>query len=62
MVTVVTGFVAIFRHAGLATPTVQREQITHAQVSNLFWINLGVSALCARYCSRFIARFGQVLP
>jgi PST family polysaccharide transporter len=47
MVTVVTGFVAIFRHAGLATPTVQREQITHAQVSNLFWINLGVSALCA---------------
>ena len=47
MVTVVTGFVAMFRHAGLATPTVQREQITHAQVSNLFWINLGVSALCA---------------
>ena len=47
MVTVVTGFVAMFRHAGLATPTVQREQITHAQVSNLFWINLGLSALCA---------------
>ena len=47
MVTAVTGFVAIFRHAGLATPTVQREHITHAQVSNLFWINLGVSALCA---------------
>jgi O-antigen/teichoic acid export membrane protein len=47
MVTAVTGFVAMFRHAGLSTPTVQREQITHAQVSNLFWINLGVSALCA---------------
>ena len=47
MVTAVTGFLAIFRHAGLATPTVQREHITHAQVSNLFWINLGVSALCA---------------
>jgi PST family polysaccharide transporter len=47
MVTVVTGFVAMFRHAGLATPTVQRERITHAQVSNLFWINLGLSALCA---------------
>ena len=47
MVTAVTGFVAIFRHAGLATPTVQQEHITHAQVSNLFWINLGVSALCA---------------
>jgi len=47
MVTSVTGFLAIFRHAGLTTPTVQREHITHAQVSNLFWINLGVSALCA---------------
>src|SRR6478609_3583137 len=47
MVTAVTGFLAMFRHAGLATPTVQREHITHAQVSNLFWINLGVSGLCA---------------
>ena len=47
MVTAVTGFLAMFRHAGLGTPTVQREHITHAQVSNLFWINLGVSGLCA---------------
>ena len=47
MVTAVTGFLAMFRHAGLAIPTVQREHITHAQVSNLFWINLGVSGLCA---------------
>ncbi len=47
MVTAVTGFLAMFRHAGLAIPTVQREEITHAQVSNLFWINLGVSGLCA---------------
>jgi O-antigen/teichoic acid export membrane protein len=47
MVTAVTGFLAMFRHAGLSIPTVQREHITHAQVSNLFWINLGVSGLCA---------------
>src|SRR5438105_14006839 len=47
MVTAVTGFLAMFRHAGLAIPTVQRENITHAQVSNLFWINLGISGLCA---------------
>lgn len=47
MVTAVTGFLAMFRHAGLAIPTVQREHITDAQVSNLFWINLGVSGLCA---------------
>ena len=46
MVTAITGFLAMFRHAGLATPTVQREQLTHAQVSNLFWINLGLSGLC----------------
>src|SRR5437660_4945644 len=60
MVTAVTGFLAMFRHAGLATPTVQREHLTHAQVSNLFWINLGVSGLCALILaalSPIIARF-----
>jgi O-antigen/teichoic acid export membrane protein len=60
MVTAVTGFLAMFRHAGLATPTVQREHLTHAQVSNLFWINLGVSASCALVLaalSPIIARF-----
>jgi O-antigen/teichoic acid export membrane protein len=46
MVTAVTGFLTIFRHGGLATPTIQREHITQAQVSNLFWVNLGVSGLC----------------
>jgi O-antigen/teichoic acid export membrane protein len=60
MVTAVTGFLVVFRHAGLSTPTVQREHITHAQVSNLFWINLGVSGLCALILaalSPIIARF-----
>src|ERR1700751_5390950 len=46
MVTAVTGFLVMFRHAGLSTPTIQREHLTHAQVSNLFWINLAVSGLC----------------
>jgi O-antigen/teichoic acid export membrane protein len=46
MVTAVTGFLIVFRHAGLATPTIQRERISQAQVSNLFWINLAVSAMC----------------
>jgi O-antigen/teichoic acid export membrane protein len=46
MVTAVTGFLVVFRHAGLATPTIQRENITQAQVSNLFWINLAVSGMC----------------
>ena len=47
MVTAVTGFLTIFKHAGLATPTIQREQITQAQVSNLFWINLAISGVCS---------------
>jgi O-antigen/teichoic acid export membrane protein len=46
MVTVVTGFLTVFRHAGLAIPTIQREHITQAQVSNLFWVNLAVSGIC----------------
>src|SRR5919106_4343726 len=46
MVTTVIGFLSIFKHSGLATPTIQREHITQAQVSNLFWVNLGVSGIC----------------
>src|SRR5688572_3999750 len=44
MVTTVTGFLLIFKDAGLSTATIQRAEITHAQVSNLFWINVSVSA------------------
>jgi O-antigen/teichoic acid export membrane protein len=40
MVTTITGFLRIFNDAGLSTVTVQREGITHAQVSNLFWTNV----------------------
>jgi O-antigen/teichoic acid export membrane protein len=46
MVTTVTSFLRVFKDAGLSIATVQREKITHAQVSNLFWINVSVSALC----------------
>jgi PST family polysaccharide transporter len=45
MVTTVTGFLLVFKDAGLSIATVQREGITHAQVSNLFWINIGISFL-----------------
>ncbi len=44
MVTTVLGFFRIFKEAGLSTATVQRQDITHAQVSNLFWINVAVGA------------------
>jgi PST family polysaccharide transporter len=43
MVTSVIGYLRVFKDAGLSTATVQREGITHAQVSNLFWINIAVS-------------------
>ena len=39
------GLLNVFKDAGLSTATIQREDITHAQVSNLFWINLGVSGI-----------------
>jgi len=45
MVTTVTGFLRVFKDAGLSIATVQRERITHAQVSNLFWVNVAVSVL-----------------
>ena len=45
MVLVITNFLRVFKDAGLSIATVQRERITHAQVSNLFWINVAVSLL-----------------
>jgi O-antigen/teichoic acid export membrane protein len=45
MVMTVTSFLRVFKDAGLSVATVQRERITHAQVSNLFWINVAVSAV-----------------
>jgi O-antigen/teichoic acid export membrane protein len=44
MVTTVIGFLRIFQDAGLSTATVQRQEITHAQVSNLFWVNITVGS------------------
>jgi PST family polysaccharide transporter len=43
----VTGFLRVFKDAGLSTATIQREGITQAQVSNLFWVNIAVSAAAA---------------
>lgn len=39
MVFAVTGVFRAFSDAGLSTATIQREHISHAQVSNLFWTN-----------------------
>lgn len=39
MVVVVSSFATIFKDLGLSTATIREKNITHAQVSNLFWIN-----------------------
>jgi O-antigen/teichoic acid export membrane protein len=45
MITTVTGFLSVLKDAGLSMATVQREKISHAQVSNLFWLNAAISAV-----------------
>ena len=60
MVTTVTGFLRIFQDAGLSMATVQRQEITHAQVSNLFWVNVamgGVTTLLVAALAPAVAWF-----
>ena len=42
MAVAITGFAGIFLNLGLSTATIQRTEITHEQVSTLFWINAGI--------------------
>ena len=42
MAATLTGFLGLFRDAGLSAATVQRLEVTHEQISTLFWINLAV--------------------
>lgn len=43
MVTAITGFAQIFKDLGLSMSTIQRDNINHAQVSTMFWINVAIS-------------------
>jgi O-antigen/teichoic acid export membrane protein len=47
MVGIVMGFVALFKDLGLASATIQREELTEREVSTLFWVNLGFSLAVA---------------
>jgi PST family polysaccharide transporter len=47
MVIAMTGFVALFKDAGLGMATVQRGEIAHDQISTLFWINVWIGAILA---------------
>jgi PST family polysaccharide transporter len=47
MVIALTGVLNLFRDFGLSTATVQRVNVTEAQISTLFWINVLVGAILA---------------
>lgn len=44
MVAAIMGVASIFRDFGLSTAALQAKDLSHAQQSNLFWINFGVGA------------------
>ena len=45
MVTALTGFMTVLKDFGLSAATIQKDKITHEQISTLFWINVGVGAI-----------------
>jgi len=45
MVTSVTALVQLLKDGGLDVATIQRERITHEEVSNLFWANAAISGI-----------------
>jgi PST family polysaccharide transporter len=45
MATAVTGFVTLFREMGLSAATIQRQEVSHEQISVLFWINATMGLL-----------------
>ena len=47
MVTVVINFIQLFKDLGLSDATVQRQEISHRQVTTLFWINITASCVIA---------------
>ena len=50
MVVALTGFLGLFRDAGLASATVQKHEVTDEQTSTLFWINAAIGVVLATLC------------
>ena len=50
MVTVVTGAFEVFATGGLSAATVQRPEISNAQISTLFWFNIAIGTLLSLLC------------
>jgi O-antigen/teichoic acid export membrane protein len=60
MAATLTGFLGLFRDVGLSAATVQRRDVTHEQISTLFWINLAVGvglAACTVLLAPELVRF-----
>ena len=47
MVFIVTNFLLLFRDMNLSLATVQKERITHAQVSTIYWLNVAITFVIA---------------
>jgi PST family polysaccharide transporter len=57
MAVVLTGFLALFNDLGLSMATIQRRELSHHQVSALFWVNasLGVVIMLAALAAASVA-------
>ncbi len=45
MAMAITSFAGLFRDLGLSAAAIQKGELSHAQMSNLFWLNTGMGAL-----------------
>jgi PST family polysaccharide transporter len=60
MVAALTVLIERFQDIGLGDAVIQRKEISHEQVSTLFWINVGISILCTilvAFCAKAVAWF-----
>ncbi|MGN6306827.1 MAG: lipopolysaccharide biosynthesis protein [Mesorhizobium sp.] len=51
MVVALTGIFDVFTTAGLSSATIQKDDISHAEVSALFWVNILVGTLLMLLCA-----------
>ncbi|HMS82078.1 MAG TPA: lipopolysaccharide biosynthesis protein [Nitrospira sp.] len=60
MVTALAAFAEMFKDLGLGTATIQQKEITHEQISTLFWVNVAIGVgfmLAFAGCASLISRF-----
>src|SRR5215467_15144464 len=50
MVTTITGVLDILATGGLSAATIQKADVTDAQISALFWVNMAIGTLLALVC------------